>query len=610
MRARTLSRWLLGALAGFAAAAGSSEAIAQEQDALALNRFHPAPAGDRMFGVQSPFVAGEMTPHMMLLLDYAHNPLVLRREADSSDIGSVVGNQLFLHANATFALWNRIAVNLDLPIALAQSGDSPTPTGTAEIFTSPDSAQLGDLRIGLRLRLLGDYFDPFQLAIGGYLWVPTGNSDPGSYVSDGSIRGLPQLIAGGRGDKFVWSAAVGPEIRGSQTYATVEQGTSIQGGAGFGVLLGEQRHLQVGIEASIGTVLGDPSRRNTNAELLLGGRYRIAGPIEIGLGVGPGLTSGIGTPDFRGVAMIAYSPEQKKPEPPPPDRDKDTIIDAKDACPDTPGLANADPKKHGCPPPPDTDKDTIIDELDACPTEPGPANDDPKKHGCPPPPDKDKDGIIDAQDACVDVPGVADAEPKKNGCPPDKDNDGVYDAQDACVDIPGLKTADPATNGCPGDTDGDTIRDDKDACPNEKGKADADPQKNGCPVAVRVTDTEIIILQQVQFDTARSTIRKVSDPLLDEVAAVLQEHPEILKVEVQGHTDNRGGVKYNERLSQDRSNAVMKALVKRGVDAGRMTAKGYGPHQPIADNDSEEGRQKNRRVQFKITEKKPKAPAQ
>jgi outer membrane protein OmpA-like peptidoglycan-associated protein len=562
--------------------------------------------------VPSPFVAGEATPHLMLLLDYAHNPLVLRRESTGADIGSVVGNQLFLHANATFALFNRLAINVDLPVAVAQSGDNPEPPGTSQLFTSPSDAQIGDLRIGLRLRLIGDYFDPFQLAIGGYVWVPTGNGDPGSYVSDGKVRGLPQLIAGGRGDKFIWSVAVGPELRPAQTYATVVQGTSIQGGAGFGVLLGEQRHFQIGLEMTLGTVLEDPSRRNTNAELLLGGRYRVAGPIEIGAGVGPGLTSGIGTPDFRAVGMLAFSPEQKKEAPPPPpsDRDKDTILDAQDACPDVPGVTDKDPKKHGCPPPKDTDKDTIIDDVDACPTEPGPANADAKKHGCPPPPDRDKDGIVDAADACPDVPGVADADAKKNGCPPDKDGDTVIDAEDACVDIPGRKTADAATNGCPGDTDGDTIRDDKDACPNEKGKADADPQKNGCPVAVRVTETEIIILQQVQFDTARATIRKVSDPLLDEVAAVLKEHPEITRIEVQGHTDNKGSVKLNEKLSQDRATAVMKALTKRGVEAERMTAKGFGPNQPVADNNTDEGRQKNRRVQFKIVEKKPKAPAQ
>jgi outer membrane protein OmpA-like peptidoglycan-associated protein len=231
------------------------------------------------------------------------------------------------------------------------------------------------------------------------------------------------------------------------------------------------------------------------------------------------------------------------------------------------------------------------------------ADPDPKKNGCPPP-DTDGDGIVDPQDACPTVPGVADPDPKKNGCPPpDTDGDKVPDTSDACPDIPGVATSDPATNGCPPDTDGDGIRDDKDACPLEKGKEDPDPKKNGCPVAVRVTETEIIILQQVQFDTGKATIRSVSDPLLDEVAGVLKDHPEILKIQVQGHTDIRGGRMFNIKLSQDRSDSVMKALVQRGIAPERLQAKGYGPDVPIGDNKTEEGRQKNRRVQFNILEK-------
>jgi outer membrane protein OmpA-like peptidoglycan-associated protein len=594
--------------AALGAAIAASTAVAGAQDAptggFALNRFQPAFAGDRMFGVPSPFVAGSFTPHAMLMADYAHNPLVLRR--DGEDIGTVVGGQLFLHLNAGLALWNRIGLNVDVPFAAYQSGGNPEINGVA--VPTPNSAQLGDIRAGLRIRLLGDYFDPFQVAVGGYVWFPTGEAGAGSYVSDGSIRAQPHLILGGLiGERFIWTAALGPELRNeTRQIFNVTQGTSFQGGVGLGYLIGEEKNFQLGVESSIGTVLEKPDSRNTNAEVLGSMRIRVIDDLEIGLGAGPGLTSGQGTPSFRGVAMIAYTPKQEKPKPPPPDRDKDGIIDAEDACPDTPGVASDDPKKHGCPPPPDTDKDGILDPQDACPTQPGPKNDDPKKNGCPPPPDKDKDGIIDAEDACVDVAGVADPDPKKNGCPPDKDGDGVYDAQDACVDIPGIKTADPATNGCPGDTDGDGIRDDKDACPNEKGKADPDPKKNGCPVAVRVTEQEIIILQQVQFDTARATIKPVSNPLLDEVANVLKEHPEISRIEVQGHTDNRGGEAYNQRLSDNRAKAVMNALVKRGVEAGRLSSKGYGLSQPIADNANEEGRALNRRVQFKILEKTPK----
>ncbi len=259
-------------------------------------------------------------------------------------------------------------------------------------------------------------------------------------------------------------------------------------------------------------------------------------------------------------------------------------------------------------PPVDTDGDGIPDANDACPEVAGVANADPLKHGCPP--DRDADGVLDQVDACPDVPGVPNADPAKNGCPPpgDRDGDGVTDDVDACVELKGVADADPAKNGCPPDTDGDGFRDDQDACPEEKGVDDPDPTKRGCPKLVRVTDKEIVILEQVQFDTGKATIKPASDELLTSVANVLKEHPEILKLEVQGHTDNRGSKQLNKKLSQDRAESVKKALESRGVEATRLLAQGYGPDKPIADNGSEEGRQQNRRVQFVVTEKKAKAP--
>ena len=167
-----------------------------------------------------------------------------------------------------------------------------------------------------------------------------------------------------------------------------------------------------------------------------------------------------------------------------------------------------------------------------------------------------------------------------------------------------MANTDPHENGCPPDTDGDGIRDDVDACPNEKGPPDTDPQKNGCPKAVRVTEGEIVILEQVQFKTGSAVILPVSDDLLRQVAGVLAEHPEIAKLEIQGHTDSRGGKGYNRKLSQKRADAVRKWLVNYGqVDSGRLSSHGYGMDEPIADNATPEGRQKNRRVQFKIIEK-------
>jgi OmpA-OmpF porin, OOP family len=622
------------ALTGLTAAASAQDATSTTP-ALALDRFNPAPAGDRMFGAQSPYVAGELTPHFSLLLDYAHNPLVLRTTETKKDLGAIVGDQLFLHLNASFAIKQRLLINLAFPIALLQSGSNPQSANGDVAFTSPDSAEIGDLRAGLRLRLLGDYWDPFQLAIGGYIWFPTGRSEDNSFVGEGSVRGLPQIIVGGRiAERAVWSFNIGPDLRGARSFggATgVTQGTKIRMDGGIGFLLDDARNFQIGPEFSASfeaeNKTGAGIERTTNAEILLDARYRFLGDFEAGVGVGPGLTSGIGTPDVRVIGMLSYTPEMKKPVPPVdtdgdgifdpedacvtvkgppnaeaslngcPDTDGDGIFDPKDSCPTVKGLPNPDAKLHGCP---DTDGDGIFDQQDACPAVKGIGNPDPQKNGCP---DTDGDGIFDSEDACPAVKGLANPDKAKNGCPPDRDEDGVLDAEDACPDIKGLKTNDPATNGCPGDTDGDGIRDDKDACPNEKGKPDPDPKKNGCPQAVRVTDTEVIILQQVQFDTNRATIKKVSDPLLDEVAGVFKDHPELTKIEVQGHTDSRGSAALNKKLSQDRAESVVKALVKRGIADSRMTAKGFGPDVPIGDNTTAEGQQKNRRVQFLILEK-------
>lgn len=597
----SLIRSCVAAAALVAASTSTSTAEAQ-QPAIPLPRFNPAPAGDRFFGVPSPYAAGELTPHIMLLGDYANNPLVVRRAGSNENIGAAVSSQLFLHINAGISLFNRLLVNVNLPMAVLQQGSNPAAPDTGFALTSPSAFSLGDLRLGLRARLVGDYYDAFQLGIGGYVWLPTSGAtqDQAGYISDGKVRGMPQVYVGGIIDRFVYSVVAGVDVRDGSEFVNVSQHSQFNAGLGLGVRLGEERQFQLGPEATVSVDLKEPDTNNLNLEAMLGAKWRFVDFMEAGVAAGPGLTRGIGTPDVRVVASLAYTPKVKLPV---GDKDGDGILDDKDACVDVKGVPSEDPKKHGCPPPSDRDRDGIVDELDACPDVPGPASSDPKKNGCPIG-DLDKDGILDDVDACIDVAGVADPDPKKHGCPPpDTDGDGILDKVDACPDIKGVTDPDPQKNGCPPDTDGDGIRDDKDACPNEKGAADPDPQKNGCPKLVRVTATEVVILQQVQFDTAKATIRKESNELLDEVAAVLKEHMELFKIEVQGHTDNRGGAGYNKTLSNNRAKAVAEALTKRGVDKSRLVAKGYGQEKPVGDNSTDEGRQKNRRVQFVILEK-------
>jgi outer membrane protein OmpA-like peptidoglycan-associated protein len=254
----------------------------------------------------------------------------------------------------------------------------------------------------------------------------------------------------------------------------------------------------------------------------------------------------------------------------PNDRDGDGYPDAEDSCPDQPETWNGFDDNDGCPDDPDTDGDRVPDSRDSCLLEP-----------------EDHDGYLD-DDGCPDL---------------DNDADGIPDAVDRCPnqpeDIDGWQDED----GCPEfDNDGDTVLDVDDFCPNTPGSPGGD--RPGCPKKnqlVVVTASEIRILQQIHFATAKATILKDSWPILDQVAAVLRDMPKV-SLEVQGHTDNVGDNAYNMKLSQARADAVRKYLITHGIAAPRLVAKGYGPTQPIVPNTSDANRGLNRRVQFIRTE--------
>jgi outer membrane protein OmpA-like peptidoglycan-associated protein len=105
-------------------------------------------------------------------------------------------------------------------------------------------------------------------------------------------------------------------------------------------------------------------------------------------------------------------------------------------------------------------------------------------------------------------------------------------------------------------------------------------------------------------------LRSESDPVLAEVMRVLKEHPEVELVEIEGHTDETGTEELNQRLGQERANSVLRWLVARGVARDRLVAKGYGSERPLDDNSTDEGRRKNRRVEFRVIRRKAGAPAE
>ncbi|MBL8952071.1 MAG: OmpA family protein [Myxococcaceae bacterium] len=117
-----------------------------------------------------------------------------------------------------------------------------------------------------------------------------------------------------------------------------------------------------------------------------------------------------------------------------------------------------------------------------------------------------------------------------------------------------------------------------------------------------LTGTRVAISQQIQFELSRARILPESNFILDEVVDVLLRNPRVQQVRVEGHTDNVGSAEVNQRLSESRAFAVMQYLIEKGVEPSRLRGEGFGPTRPIADNATEEGRAKNRRVQFEIVE--------
>jgi len=250
--------------------------------------------------------------------------------------------------------------------------------------------------------------------------------------------------------------------------------------------------------------------------------------------------------------------------------------------------------------PKDADADGLPDDVDECVDEPEDVDGFNDADGCPDL-DNDEDGVTDSEDGCpVDAEDIDEFE-DEDGCPdPDNDDDTLADAEDACpVDAGPVET-----KGCP-DKDGDLVPDSRDRCPEKARNPDIPPEKStGCPrQKVVLGDKKIEIKEKVFFETGSAKIAADSHDLLDQMAEVFGENESIRKVRVEGHTDNVGNAGANKTLSKERAEAVVAYLVDKGVDAGRLVAKGFGDEQPIADNDSEEGRSDNRRVEFVIVDR-------
>lgn len=540
-----------------------------QQKTLYLDRLTMAGAPDDGFAVWRPYTSVHTRFFAQMGLGLTFSPLLLRTIAKDNNpalqtyTNSPVSSQLIDYATAGAELGGRATFIANLPLILYQNGSDPSPANIRGVGTVQSPA-LMDVRLDARALLYQADDKQWLFAAGMSFYVPSGAAF--SYGGDGKTHTSLNMSAETSLRDLIVVMNAAWHFRPRGVIGELMVGNEL--GLGLGVFwpmrdgrirVGGSMTFSTGLESFTGSNRVETSTffsaRNTPLEWLAEGRMALdaSGQLWAGGGLGTRLDTGYGAPDVRILAVIGYHATIKDSDAPAPERRMRAIRERI--------------QREGG----DSDHDGIPDDVDLCPSVPEDKLEPDPTDGCPKPADRDNDGIPDESDKCPDTP---------------EDKDGIQDM-----------------DGCPEDDyDQDGVPDVSDACPREPGTSSPDPKTNGCPTFIKRVEgsTEIQILKQIQFDTGKATIKTNSFAIMDEIVKLMRANPDIGHLSIEGHTDNRGAVEMNNQLSQDRAESVMKYLSGHGISEDRLEAHGYGPSRPIAPNETEGGRQRNRRVEFHI----------
>ena len=469
-----------------------------------------------------------------------------------------------VHLGGGFAVANWLRFETDLPYMTS-------------IATSDQSLYgLGDLQLSATLPFTFPGTRGFGIGVAPFAELPT----MAETSSEGVVGGGAFTLGAGDG-ALGWRANVA--VRSAADVAP-----QVDVGIGGNARLGE--YFAAGLEVistrDTGPTTEESALFNNPLEATAYGVLGQDRPVAVLVGLTTGMAPDAGSPMYRATMVLSYRRAGLIGDP-----DGDGVFGLDDGCPNTAEDVDGFLDEDGCPEP-DDDLDGVSDVVDRCPSEAEDRDGHEDRDGCPDI-DNDFDGIFDIQDACPDAPGGLAAD----GCP-DSDGDTVPDHLDACDARPGS----PEASGCP-DYDGDRVADYRDLCPTEPISLKIDPvRSNGCPTRAYYSGGRIEILERVNFKTGSAVIRSESFGLLQDVARTLEENPDILKVEIGGHTDSVGPDASNLRLSRARARSVRAYLISQGVSYRRLTTRGYGETRPLDSNETESGRYQNRRVEFVVLE--------
>ena len=537
-------------------------AVAEEFD---LQQFHPIPnTAGNFFDAASADVASHMSWSGMLLFNYGNNPLV-RRDDEGESLESLVRHHGTAHLLLSLGIADRAELGLDIPVVVLQSG-----TGMVGTATSPGDAGagIGDLRLVPKVQLFsnreseGDSGIAFALLVDTYL--PTGN---GEMLQGGDFRIGPRVAfdADFGGPKL--GVNVGYLYRSAEVLENLEVRDTVGWNLAFELPVVDDLVATTEIFGRLTPGAAEMSREQSPTEALVGMKYYRDGLQLVG-GAGAGLVSGYGTPRARLFAGVGWSPpvaavEELEPEP----QCRPETVEAD--CTDVP--------------PPSCVDGAVESHVATC--EEGQCSYAATQTPC------------DSGTRCEEVDGTAT-------CVAIPECDG----DDQCTDVPEPTCEEDVLTTYAGQcVEG--------SCHYEgtQTRCEEDYEcglRAGTPACVERTDLvevdeereRIEIGEVVYFEVNSHEIAARSHRLLDQVATVLRDNPQLVRVRIEGHTDSTGSRDYNLDLSQRRAESVRAYLIGQDVAGERLDARGFGPDRPVEDNATEEGRAANRRVEFHIVE--------
>ena len=533
------------ALAGMwlAVALCAPHSAAAQTRGIDVQTFLPPSVDGTTFTIDRPSVPRHLTFVGGLASSYAYAPLS-RTSPDGSHTPMVRGLWQTELLGAV-GLFETMELGLAIPLVDATVANdflAATPTYASHVT-------VGDPRASLKMPILRG---AFSLSFRGVVSVALGASDHN--LGGRRFTAMPSAIASYETGKWSFGAELGYRFRHGASIGNLVLGNEAQFGVGAAYQLVKQVSLIAEFQARLGLGSQGIHPGQNPSEIDAGVRLALSKAWTLDIGGGTGVVAGYGAPLARGFLIARFASEDEPCAAGPEDYDG---FEDGDFCADR-----------------DNDADTIEDAVDECPNDA-----------------EDRDGFRD-DDGCPDL---------------DNDADGLRDDADQCPndaeDPDGFRDDD----GCPdADNDDDGVADNLDDCPMEPEDRDGFQDDDGCPepgprtATVTVTDTRILISERIYFDFDHDTIRSVSMPLLDQVAAVILELDGHKHVRVEGYTDDQGSPEYNADLSARRARSVVEYLVTKGVPRDRIDSAGYGSQHPVAPNDSSDGRALNRRVEFTI----------